>query len=202
MKFLLALGLSMVTVAPLLAEPLSFREARKVLPRANAKAVIRVDSSAVSEADKTRLERAGQTIDDVLLGVGAAIPAYGALAFTPTEGLFVEWISGVGHFHSVDAARAAALTYCNSKRKSSSAPCVVGIVIEPRGVKEGAALTLSGPANDALRGPYRQLKAPKAFAISQSTGNFGFDRGDGGRALTACSKAGQSATDCRIVVAD
>jgi hypothetical protein len=202
MKISLALGVALALSAPVAAEPLSYSEARKVLPRVNAKPIISVDSSRVPEADRARLERAGQTIDDVLSSIGAAIPAYGALAFSPSEGFFVEWISGAGHYHSVPAARAAALSYCNSKRKSSSDPCEIAVVIAPRGVKEGAPLTLSGPANAALRGEYRKLKAPKAFAISESTGNFGFDRGDGGRALAACSTVGQGAEDCRIVVAD
>ena len=202
MKFLSYLMLLIALAVPASADPLTYSEARKALPRANAKPMVTVDSSGVSEADKERLERAGQTIDDVLMSIGAAIPAYGALAFTPSEGLFVEWISGAGHYHSIGSAQTAALAYCNSKRKRGSAPCEIAIVITPRGAKEGAALSLSGPANAALRNEYRKLKSPKAFAISESTGNFGFERGDGGRALTACSTAGQGAADCRIVVAD
>ena len=88
---------------------------------------------------------------------------------------------------------------------------ILGIVGLPsyRGYMERAqrteakdALSLSGPANAALRKGYRKLKPPKAFAISDKTGHFGFDRGDGGRALASCEKASGGAGDCRIVVAD
>jgi hypothetical protein len=186
--------------APAMAEPLSYSEARKLLPRANAKAAIGVEASLVPETDRARLEGARQSIDDVLASLGAALPAYGALAISPSEGLFVEWLNGTGQHHSVQAAHRAALDYCNAKRKRSSAPCQIVVQVTPRGAKPGAALSLSGPAIAAFRGAYRKLNAPKAFAISPSTGSFGFDRGDGGRALEACARAG--ARDCKIVVAD
>lgn len=202
-KAVAAIALSAVLMTGgALAEPLSFKEARKVLPRANAKPAIAFNEALVPQTDRARLENARQSIGDVLTTLGEAIPAYGAVAISPSEGLFVEWLNGVGQFHSLPAARDAALAYCNANRNAASAPCQVLVEVAPKGAKPGDAITVSGPANAALRGAYRKLKSPKAFAISLSTGNFGFDRGDGGRAINACASAGKGAADCRIIVAD
>ena len=199
---LVGLCAALLVASAAMAEPLSFKEARKVLPRANAKPAIAFNEALVPPADRARLENAQQSLGDVLGTLGAAMPSYGAVAITPSEGLFVEWLNGVGQFHNLPAARAAALAYCNANRKAESVPCEVLVEVAPKGAASDDAITLSGPANAALRGAYRKLKAPKAFAISQSTGNFGFDRGDGGRALNACASAGQGASDCTIIVAD
>ena len=187
---------------PAAAESLSYKEARKLLPRANAKAVVSINEAPVPQSDRAQLEGARQKLSDVLEALGDALPLYGALAISPSEGLFVDWLNGVGQHHSAEAARAAALAYCNGKRRQGSAPCVVVVDASPKGAKAGAALSLSPVANAALRGEYRKLTSPKAFAISEKTGNFGFDRGDGGRAVAACAAAGQGARDCRVVVAD
>lgn len=184
------------------AEPISFKEARKALPRANAKAVITFDETLVPQADRARLETARQSLADVLKTLGEAMPSYGAVAISPSEGLFVEWLNGVGQYHNPAAALAAALAYCDLNRQPDSAPCAVLVEVSPRGASPDDVIAMSSPANAALRGAYRKMDAPKAFAISPSTGNFAFDRGDGSRALEACAAAGQGVTDCKIVVAD
>ncbi|MEM9583961.1 MAG: 5-aminolevulic acid synthase [Pseudomonadota bacterium] len=185
-----------------LAEPLSFKEARKALPRANAKPVVEMFQANIPETDKARLGGTDKSVEKLLRTLGTTVPAYGAVAISPSEGLFVEWLNGAGQFHSLAAARAAALDYCDSNRKRGSAPCEIVVLVTPKGAKADAALTLSGPANAALRKDYRKLQAPKAFAISEKTGNFGFARGDGGRALSRCEAGGQGASDCKIVVSD
>ncbi len=202
MKILMSLACVAGMCLPAAAETLSFKEARKALPRANAKASITFDAAAVPAADRAKIEAGGQPLEKLLGQLGASIPAYGALAISPSEGLFVDWLNGAGQFHSIGDARAAALAYCNGKRKGGSAKCVLLVEVMPRGSSEEDVFSLSGPANAALRGAYRKLKSPKAFAISAKTGNFGFDRGDGGRALDACAVAGKGAKDCRIVVVD
>lgn len=187
---------------PALGESLSFKEARQQLPRANAKAQIAVNEAPVPASDREQLEGARQKLSDVLMSLGGALPQYGALAISPSEGLFVDWLNGAGQHHSLAAARAAALRYCNAKRRRSSAGCKIVVEVSPRGAKAGTKLSLSQPANAALRTEYRKLKSPKSFAISEKTGNFGFDRGDGSRAVAACARAGQGASDCKVVVAD
>jgi len=193
---------ALVAGGPALSEPISFKEARKALPRAKAKAAITFDESIVPEADRARLETSRQSLADVLNALGKAIPSYGAVAISPTEGLFVEWLNGVGQYHNLPAARAAAVAYCELNRKPESSPCTVLVEVAPKGAAADDVIAMSGLANAALRGAYRKMDAPKAFAISPSTGNFGFDRGDGSQALEACATAGQGVGDCEIVVAD
>lgn len=182
------------------AQSVSFADARKALPAASKRVALVTYPERVPAGDIEKFASVGLKIDQVFKGIGGALEGYGAVAISPDEGLAVEWLSGVSQHHSLDAARAAAVTYCNGKKKSGSAGCVVVAEVSPRGAKPGAALSLSQEANEALRKDYRKLQSPKAFAISPSRGAFGFDRGDGGRALEACGRSG--ATDCRIVVAD
>ncbi len=182
------------------AEPLSFNDARKLLPRANAKPVIATFPDVVSAADAAQLTKARQSVEDVLTSLGQAMPAYGAMAISPDEGLFVDWLNGAGGFHSTASARAAAITQCNEAKKDASADCMVIVEVAPKGASE--TFSLSPEANAVFRKDYRKMDAPKAFATSASTGHFGFDRGDGGRALDACERASDNAGDCKIVVQD
>ena len=179
MKSLICLAVALsFGVSGAFAESLSFNEAKRALPRATAKPVVTTYADRVPEADKAKLTGANQSLDDVLGVLGGALENYGAVAISPSEGLFVEWLNGVSQFHSTATARAAALAYCNGQKKSASAPCVVIAETAPK------------------------LAKPRAFAISDATGNFGMARGDGGRAMDACEKAAKGASDCRIVIAD
>ncbi len=201
MKSLICLAVALsFGVSGAFAESLSFNEAKRALPRATAKPVVTTYADRVPEADKAKLTGANQSLDDVLGVLGGALQNYGAVAISPSEGLFVEWLNGVSQFHSTATARAAAIAYCNGQKKSASAPCVVIAETAPKGAKPG--FSLSANANAALRRDYRKLAKPRAFAISDATGNFGMARGDGGRAMDACEKAAKGASDCRIVIAD
>ena len=173
------------------AESLGFKEARKALPKGNRTVAELPDTSFLDEKQQA-----------IVMSLKDTIPYFGALALSPDEGLFVEWLNASGMHHSVEAARAAALNHCDGNRKASSSKCVVVLEISPKGVNTDAPLSLSAEAAAALRGDYRKLKAPKAFAISPSQGTFGFAGGDGARALAACAKSGSGAKDCAIVVAD
>ena len=177
---------------PAASESLSFKEARKALP--NGKRIVAAlteDAGFLAEKEQ-----------GIVKQLEANIPFYGALALTPSEGLYVDWLNAAGQHHSIEAARAAALAHCEANRKPSSEPCVVVYEVAPRGAKADAPLSLSAEANAALRKDYRKLRAPKGFAISKSKGTFGFAAGDGARALDACAKSGEGASDCEIVVAD
>ena len=177
------------------AESLSLKDARKVLPKGNRIEAVLPDTSFLDEKQQA-----------IVLSLKDTIPYFGALALTPDEGLFVDWLNASGQHHSLEAARQAALAHCDANRLPSSADCVVVLEVSPKGYDPEAALSLSAEGATALKGDYRKLKGAKAFAISPSTGAFGFARGDGGRALDACAKAGGEAgggaTDCAIVVAD
>lgn len=199
---LLWLTAGLLTATHLSAEPLSFKEARKILPRANGKVELVSFPEVVPAKDMAALAAANMKSDDVFKAIGASLEGYGAVAISPDEGLLVEWISGVSQHHSIQAARDAALSYCNSKKNEDSADCEVIVEVAPKGAKVDDALTLSLAANSALRGPFRKMEKPRAFAISPSTGDFGMDRGDGTRAIANCAAAANSATDCVVVVAD
>lgn len=188
-RTVLSIGLAGLLATSAWGDAISFKEARKSLP--NGKRVVATvpDVAFLDEKQKSILD-----------GIKSSVPYYGALAISPDEGLFVEWLQAAGQHHSAAAARQAALSHCEANRKTSSAGCVVVLEVAPKGAKPQAALSLSADGYSALRGEYRKLKAPKGFAISPTTGSFGFAKGDGGRALDACERAG--AKDCKIVVAD
>ena len=173
------------------AESLSYKDARRALPKGNRTVAELPDTSFLDEKQQA-----------IVLSLKDTIPYFGALALTPDEGLFVDWLNASAQHHSIDAARAAALKHCEANRKKSSVKCVVVLEVSPKGAKPDAPLSLSAEAADALKGEYRKLKAPKAFAISPSQGTFGFAGGDGARALSACAKSGGGAKDCTVVVAD
>ncbi|MEP3392867.1 MAG: 5-aminolevulic acid synthase [Litoreibacter sp.] len=173
------------------AESLTFKEVRKILPKGSRVVAELPDTSFLDEKQQA-----------IVLSLKDTIPFYGALALTADEGLFVDWLSASGQHHSLDAARTAALDYCNANRKAESAGCVVVLEVSPKGHDADAILSLSADATDTFRKEYRKLGSPKAFAISKSQGTFGFAGGDGARALDACAKAGEGASDCTVVVAD
>lgn len=198
--FTLATGLFVATQG--LAEPISFKDARKILPKANGRVTLATFEEQLSETDIARLASANLKPKDVFKGIGASLSGYGAVAISPDEGVLVEWLSGVSQHHSIEAARTAAIDYCNSKKKPASADCVSLVEVSPRGAKADAELSLSEKANDALRTAFRKLDTPRAFAISPTTGDFGMDRGDGTRAVAACAAASNKANDCIVVVAD
>lgn len=191
-----------VTSSFALADTISTREARKALPRPSDKVEATGYPELVPSADAAQFEAAGQKVGDVLVALGAAVPGYGALAISPDQGLFVQWINAVGQYHSLASARQAALSYCNEKKDDDAAECVVVMEVAPKGAKSDAAFSLSASANAAFRNEYRKLDEPKAFAISPSTGNYGFARGDGARALEICATANSPADDCKIVISD
>lgn len=189
MKILTICAMLACLALPATAQVLDFGAARKVVIDTKKTVAIIADASFLAEKEQ-----------GILKGLRETIPFYGALALSPSEGLYVEWLNASAQFHSRETARAAAMAHCEANRKPDSEGCVVVLEVVPRGSDEGLALTLSAPAASAMRKEYRKLDKPRAFAISDATGNYGLARGDGGRALAAC--ASQGATDCRIVIAD
>ncbi|MEP5759564.1 MAG: hypothetical protein ABJ327_09745 [Litoreibacter sp.] len=194
--------LSMLGATYLSAEPVNSRKAMRILPKAIGPVALTQYRERLPQKDIDQLSAANLKLDDVFTAVGASLSGYGAVAISPDEGLLVEWISGVSEHHSPQAARAGALNYCNSQKKTNSAECVVLLEVAPKGVDPDAALTLSDAANAALRDGYKSLKKPKAFAVSPSTGDFGYEAGDTSRALEACRSAVNKAEDCHIVIVD
>ncbi|GIT91783.1 hypothetical protein JANAI62_22400 [Jannaschia pagri] len=128
----------------------------------------------------------------------ASLKYYGALAVDPDAGLQNEASTGAFNYHSLEAARAAAVEGCSAKAGGRS--CVVVAEITPRRFREGRSLTLSQDASRAVAGrDFRRAGANAALALSPSTGAWGL--GDGGdAALAACAAGG--ARDCEVAVAN
>ncbi|SDZ38856.1 hypothetical protein SAMN05444004_112111 [Jannaschia faecimaris] len=121
----------------------------------------------------------------------AQLKYYGAMAAHPPSGLQSERTQGAFNFHSVEAARAAALRTCGRG-------CVIVADIVPRGYRPGRSLTLNQDASRAVDGRDFRRAGPNAtLAISEETGAWAL--GDGGSAaLATCAARG--ARDCVVAV--
>ena len=184
----LAAGL-VVLGAAAMAEPMASAEARKAMYPAKTVLAIVMRNHPKLPADQAK----------ILSQVAQGQPYYGAIAFSPDEGIMVEATVAAVNHHSIEAAEAAALRDCDAKRKGAE-PCAVAVVLRPDGW-EARPLQLSQAATEALRKDYGR-KGPRALAVSALTGAYGIGAGEGAAetAVAACAKAG--AVDCAVVVAD
>jgi len=193
MRRLLVAVFIMVT-GPAAAEPVSGREAGRLLFDAGQSRVI------VS----SRLDERGQQMVRLMVPLmeqqlGRKLEYYGAIAMSPDEGFQSEASQSALNYHGVAAADSAALSACNANRRSGTRGCILAARILPPGYEE-RGLTLSTNATRALRDTYARARAPKALAASASTGAFAVGRPD--EALAACQRGARGAGDCAIVVRD
>jgi len=193
MRRLLVAVFIMVT-GPAAAEPVSGREAGRLLFDAGQSRVI------VS----SRLDERGQQMVRLMVPLmeqqlGRKLEYYGAIAMSPDEGFQSEASQSALNYHGVAAADSAALSACNANRRSGTRGCILAARILPAGYEE-RGLTLSTNATRALRDTYARARAPKALAASASTGAFAVGRPD--EALAACQRGARGAGDCAIVVRD
>jgi hypothetical protein len=187
-----------VLVAAMTALPVAAQDAldegaaRRMLFDAQRAEVVVYPQGFLSEAE-------AQVLRDT---AARAIPYYGAIAASPSQGLAAEPTSAAGNHHDVAAAGRIALAECDAKRPSGTAPCVVVAEVRPRGW-QARPLQLSSGATATFRGDFRRGGGEKSFALSPSTGGFGVGRGVGAdaSALAACASASRAA-DCRVVVRD
>ena len=171
------------------AEPITSSEARKVLFRDKGRTGVVNDHSFIGQTERAALEQYAGQFD-----------YYAAMAVSPGDPAESGSAVALANFHSLDAAEAAALAGCEARRQTGR-ECVIVATVAPRKY-DARPLTLSVEATVAVRGDYRKLDAPKAFAVSPSTGAWAFARGDGARALAQCSAKAGEANDCRVVIAD
>ncbi len=164
-----------------------------------AKKMLFGDGSAVELGQADFIDPA---MAEALKQAAGSIPYYGAIAVSPGEPTSSNLMATMANYHSPQAAQKAALANCNARR-TTGRDCVVIATIVPKRFSP-QPLTLSVEATKAFGKEYRKLDAPKALAISPSTGTFGIDRGDGSRAISKCAAAGQGkgAGDCMIVISD
>lgn len=122
---------------------------------------------------------------------------YSAIAFHPSDGLVSESLQAAMNHHSVDAAVRAALAACDAAT-ASAGPCQIAAQIVPRRFK-ARDFTLSQSATAALRDRYRKMNAPKALAVSPTTGVWAIGTG-GAAAMAECRANG--GPDCEVRVSD
>jgi len=190
----LLVAVFIIVTGPAAAEPVSGREAGRLLFDAGQSRVI------VS----SRLDERGQQMVRLMVPLmeqqlGRKLEYYGAIAMSPDEGFQSEASQSALNYHGVAAADAAALSACNANRRSGTRGCILAARILPAGYEE-RGLTLSTNATRALRDTYARARAPKALAASASTGAFAVGRPD--EALAACQRGARGAGDCAIVVRD
>ena len=184
---LCALGLAPLAAG---ADPIDTDAARAQLYRADRVEVLRYDMRGLSEQEI-----------QVMTTVAQAQKYYAAVAFAPDAGIMADPTVMASNYHSVDAARTAALRDCNARR-SGGARCIIALEVRPAGWEE-RSLTLSADATTAFDDRYRRERGTRAFAISASTGQWGIGLGDDAEqgAVAACSGEA-NVSDCTVVIAD
>ncbi|PRY26510.1 hypothetical protein CLV78_101608 [Aliiruegeria haliotis] len=189
---IIALAVALALTAPMAtAQTVDSRSAKKMLFGTSGSSAQMGQAGFVDDAVAKAIKKAA-----------SQIPYYGAIAVSPGEPVSSNLMSTMANYHSAEAAQQAALANCNSRRTVGK-PCVVIATITPKRFKP-RGLTMSVEATKAFGKDYRRLKSPKGMAISPSTGVFGYDRGDGGRAVSRCNAAAaaKGAQDCRLVISD
>jgi hypothetical protein len=173
------------------AQTLTEAQARDQVASPRGSRILVADLDFLNDQAKRQIEAAAEQF-----------PYYAALVLSPGDPAENQSGLTVANYHSPQVATEIALSTCNARR-TSGAPCVVVAQVVPRRYEPGR-LTLSKEATEALRGEFRRLDSPKAFAISPGTGRYAMARGDGTRALSACNARAAEAgeADCRIVVFD
>ena len=186
----LMLALCMSVPVTATADPVDTATARDQLYRADRVEVLRYDTSGLSDAEVQTLTTVAQTQK-----------YYAALAFAPDAGIMAEPTVMASNYHSIEAAREAALRDCNARRRGG-ARCAIAMEVRPAGW-EPRDLTLSADATTAFNDSYRRERGTRAFAVSASTGQWGIAIGEGAAdaAVTAC--AGEAnVSDCAVVIED
>ena len=126
---------------------------------------------------------------------------YAAIAASPDDGILNPATIAAANDHTMDVARAKALSACDAAKRGQAA-CEIVAMVRPRNF-EPVELTLSHGATEAWRKSYRRVRGEKAFAISPTVGTFVVATGEGAAsaALSACAEQAQT-DDCLIVIQD
>ncbi len=187
--FATTMGLTAIMTLTAFADPISGKDAKKVL-YAPLKAEVEILKSA----------GLGKNDAKALQMVGVAQPYFGAIAISPEDGLMSESTVAAANYHDTEAASAVALAECNAKKKGK-ADCVLAALIRPKGWKD-RGFQMSSDATQGFKKSY-DAKAG-AMAISKSTGGWGLGKGATAPddAVAACIAKANSAKDCAVVIAN
>lgn len=172
------------------AEPVDTRTARDQLYRNDRVEVVRYSTAGLSDDEI-----------EVLTVVAQSQKYYAALAFAPEAGIMAEPTVMSANYHTIEAARGAALQTCN-ERRSGGASCVIALEVRPQGW-EPRDFQLSADATTEFNDDYRRGGGTRAFAISASSGSWGIGRGESAQhdAVAAC-QGDTEVSDCAVVIAD
>lgn len=124
---------------------------------------------------------------------------YGAIAWSPDDGIVHESLHGAMNYHSPEAAGKAAIAACEPFRTLGARPCEVAGLILPKKF-EPAVLTMSAEATTGFAKTYRREKLPKSFAISRASGSWGVGATDE-EAIHACNQNADLG-DCYVAIRD
>ncbi|MBN8291746.1 5-aminolevulic acid synthase [Rhodobacter sp. NTK016B] len=172
------------------ADPVPSRTAQAMVFPAGQIEVARYDLPGLSEQEIA-----------ALMTVARSQPFYAAVAYAPDAGIMSDPTVMAANYHSPDAARAAALSGCNARRDGGSA-CTLALEVRPAGWEE-RALMLSSDATTGFTTDFAAASAPRALAISPSTGQWGIGTGrDAGSDAVAACIGGAEVSDCEVVIAD
>ncbi len=184
--------LALLVAGSAMAEPVDGKTARKML--------FPVNGSTIEVSEDLSAEDA-----DLIAKVAKDQLYYGAIAYSPDQGILSDPLTGAFSFHDVAAAEVAALAECDRKRAEETTPCVIAATIRPRRW-EARDVQLSQQATKGFRSEYRLAKPPKAMAISPATGEWSIRTGEAAKeaAIAACLDLtnGRGVEDCLIVVSD
>ena len=188
------LSVLLFTMSPAFGEVLSEREARRALFSERGHQIQMVDGLSA-------LERKIVTEIIPLMAEQLRQPVryYAAIAYSPDDGMVHDSIQAAMNFHTPEAAGNAAVRACNALKSRSAKSCRVAAFVVPKRYKS-RELTLSIDATVGFDRTYRRAAAPKAFAISKTSGSWGVGSTDEA-ARASCEKTGQSG-DCEIVIRD
>lgn len=191
---LVPLSLAVLIALPANADPLDVREARRQLYRADRAEVVNVNLPGLEAQQVETISNLAQTQR-----------YFAAMAYAPGAGVLAEPTVIASNYHSPEAARTAAIGQCNARR-SGGAACVIGLEVRPAGF-EDRALTLSSEATEAVERRFRHGQRPRAFAISPTSGAWGYSedatsaQDASARALASCA-ASKGDSDCQVVISD
>ncbi len=153
-------------------------------------------SGSLSEKDRATIKA---LIPLMARKMGQGVRYYTSIAYAPDEGLVSETLQGAVNFHSPAAADAAAIAACNAVRRGGKR-CVLAARVVPENY-ERRTLTLSVEATSAFETQYRRAQAPKAFAISPTSGAWGIGKSDAA-AVANCAEKRKNTRDCKVVIRD
>ncbi|SFP09191.1 hypothetical protein [Tranquillimonas alkanivorans] len=154
-------------------------------------------SSRLDETERDIVRRLIPLFEEQM---GQPMHYYATIAYSPADGLVSESLQSAVAYHDTDAADRAALSACEAAAQSGG--CEVAARVVPRGY-EPRPLTLSSPATAAFFDSYVPADAPKALAISPSTGKYAVADGPDatGTAIARC-RAEAGAADCVVAISD